>query len=42
MKDGVGLTPVEARSQSTRVLCVDGGDVYGPTGSLLEDPGHDR
>ena len=42
MKDGGDLTPVEARNQSTRVLCEDGGEVYASTPSLLEELGHDR
>jgi hypothetical protein len=42
MKYGMHLAPVEARNQPTRVLCGDGGEVYAPTTSLLEDLGHDR
>jgi hypothetical protein len=42
MKYGVDITPVEARNQPASVLCGDGGEVYAPTTSLLEDLGHDR
>ena len=42
MKYGVDLVPVEACNQPTRVLCGDGGEVYAPTTSLVENLGHDR
>jgi hypothetical protein len=42
MKHGVDLIPVEAGNQPTRALCGEGGEVYAPTTSLLENLGQDR
>ena len=42
MKYGVDLRRIQACNQSTSVLGGDGGDVYTPTVSLLENLGHDR
>ena len=42
MKYRVDLIPVEAGNQPTRVLGGEGGEVYAPTTSLLDDLGHDR